>query len=99
MSLRRWRFASLLAAGIALAVAAFLGARQYRSKQVSLLMGTVLRLDPQPQDQMPIAGVQISAVGGASKGVCTSDSSGLFRLRLRPAVTLGEPITLQFRHP
>jgi hypothetical protein len=48
---------------------------------------------------MPIAGVQISAVGGASKGVCTSDSSGLFRLRLRPAVTLGEAITLQFRHP
>jgi hypothetical protein len=37
--------------------------------------------------------------GDLSKGAATSDSAGLFHLKLRPGVHIGQMVTLQLRHP
>ena len=64
-----------------------------------LLKGTVIRLDPDVERQLPIADVEITEANGMSVGECKSDSSGYFNLSLRPGIKLGQSIMLQFRHP
>ena len=87
----------LVAAGAASVVAALIaGALGYRSQQISTIAGAVLTSDPDPPDQLPVSGVQISAVSGFSKGTATSDSLGAFRLQMKPSVGVGRDIALDF---
>ncbi len=88
----------LIVVGAALVVlAVILATQMFRSRQLGRLAGAVLISDPDPRDQLPISGVRISAVSGFSKGYAVSDSSGGFRLELKPPVLLGRMITLGFR--
>lgn len=62
------------------------------------LKGAVIRREADPNKELPIAGVQITAADGLSIGECKSDSSGFFLLRLALGVEENIPVTLQFRH-
>ena len=62
------------------------------------LRGAVLVQDPDPRKQLPIAGVAISAGNLAASGA-TTDSSGLFVLKLLKPIRRGHAIALDFRHP
>jgi hypothetical protein len=62
------------------------------------LRGAVLVQDSDPRKQLPIGGVAISAGDLAPSGT-TTDSSGLFELKLRKPIRRGHPIVLDFRHP
>src|SRR5580700_3186472 len=62
------------------------------------LRGAVLVQDSDPRKQLPIGGVAISAGDLAASGT-TTDSSGLFELKLRKPIRRGHPIVLDFRHP
>jgi hypothetical protein len=64
------------------------------------LVGAVIIQSADPRKQLPIAGVQIIAAEGRLAVQSTSDSSGLFKLRMRRLLLLGRKgITLRFRHP
>ena len=70
-----------------------------RKEKPVTLTGVVIRQDSDPRKQVPITGVEITAVNGKALRNGISDSLGLFHLRLRPGLKRDEPILLMFRHP
>ena len=62
------------------------------------LRGAVLVQDSDPRKQLPIGGVAVSA-GDLAMSNTTTDSSGLFVLKLRKPIRRGNAIILDFRHP
>ncbi len=68
-----------------------------RQKPISL-WGAVLVQDADPRKELPIDGVTVSA-GDKALSEATSNSSGLFILKLRKPIRRGEPIVLTFQHP
>jgi hypothetical protein len=63
------------------------------------LKGAVIRQDADAKKELPIANVQIVALGAFLLGDCKSDSSGFFTLALPPHVVPGQSVMLRFRHP
>lgn len=62
------------------------------------LKGSVLRQDPDPNKQLPLADVQITAINGLGSGHAKSDSAGFFSLTLPKGLRRRQPVLLQFRH-
>jgi hypothetical protein len=63
------------------------------------LRGAVIVQDADPQKQLPIAGVAISADDDLASDQTNTDASGFFALKLRKPVRKGHPIVLHFHHP
>lgn len=70
-----------------------------RREKPLTLTGVVIRQDTDPRRQVPITGVEITALNGVALRNGISDSSGLFHLSLRPGLKRGQPILLMFQHP
>lgn len=71
----------------------------FRPKELKVLTGAVLQLDPEPGRQLPVAGAEITLADGLSVGTAISDATGLFHLRLRSGVRVGQMVTLRLSHP
>jgi hypothetical protein len=69
----------------------------YRRKPV-VLRGAVVQEDPDPNKQLPLADVQITAINSLGSGNSKSNPSGFFRLTLPKGLRRRQPIVLQFRH-
>ena len=95
----------LLAAGITvaggIAGTVLLIVRQLRPVVASpiTIEGAVLRQDSDPRKEQPIIDAEITAAAGASRADVRTDSSGFFKLTLRPGVLPGQLVTFEFRHP
>src|SRR5580700_8114916 len=63
-----------------------------------VLKGTVLRQDADPNKQLPIGDVEITASNGVGIGNFKSDSSGFFRITLPKQLRRRQPVLLEFRH-
>ena len=63
-----------------------------------ILKGTVLRQDTDPNKQLPIGDVEITASNGIGIGNFKSDPSGFFRIVLPKRLRHRQPVTLEFRH-
>src|SRR5581483_535225 len=90
----------LMLAAIAAIVAIVLGIvirHRKAQEEVKILMGCILRDDPDPRKQVPIAGVEIQS--DLATAPARSESSGLFRLALQPGVEAGEIVSMRLRHP
>jgi len=68
----------------------------HRRRPVTL-RGAVLRQDKDPNKQLPIADVQITATNALGTGSSKSDSSGFFSLTLPKGLRRRQPVLLQFR--
>ncbi|HXJ42198.1 MAG TPA: carboxypeptidase-like regulatory domain-containing protein [Bryobacteraceae bacterium] len=80
-------------------VAIIVAVRRGRSPANTILLtGAVLTEDPDPRRQTPVGNVKITAIGGAFSAETTSDSSGQFRLTVRPGLVPGRYITMRFEH-
>jgi hypothetical protein len=66
-------------------------------RQPVVLKGAVLREDLDPNKQLPIADVQITAINGLGSGHAQSDASGFFSLTLPKGLRRRQPVLLQFR--
>lgn len=76
-----------------------LSIERLRVRRISMLVGSVLQQDADPNRQVPLASARIIVVGdGQVRGKCESDSSGLFRLHLDPAVPTGDTLILRVEH-
>ena len=86
-----------LLAGILILAGVVLLIRWQRMNPISL-QGAVTVSDSDPQKQVPIADVVISA-GDLGEAESKSGSSGLFVVRLSKRIRKGHGIVLHFRHP
>jgi hypothetical protein len=95
----RRTIALLITLGLVTA-AAILAARWLRRKRTPItLAGAVIAQAADPARRIPIAGVQITAANDLAAHETKSDSAGLFHLKLRRTVRLGQPVPLKFAHP
>src|SRR5579862_4853665 len=86
---------TLVALGVsALVVAAVLLSR----RKPVVLKGAVLQDDRDPNKQLPLADVQITALNGWGIGHSQSDPLGFFSLTLPKGLRRRQPVLLQFRH-
>jgi hypothetical protein len=73
---------------------------RYLNRRTVTLVGVVITRSPDPRKELPIAGVEVIAADRRLGAQSISDSSGLFKLRVRRLLLFGRrAITLQFRHP
>ncbi|MGA9257166.1 MAG: hypothetical protein WBV98_11210 [Candidatus Sulfotelmatobacter sp.] len=70
-----------------------------KRRQPVTLRGAVLREDRDPNRQLPIADVQITAINALGSGASKSDSSGFFSLTLPKGLRRRQEVLLRFRHP
>lgn len=75
-----------------------LGIVLWHQRQPITLKGAVLRQDNDPNKQLPIADVEITAFNGLGTGTSKSDSSGFFSITLPKGLRRRQPVALQFRH-
>jgi hypothetical protein len=68
----------------------------YRRQPVAL-RGAVLQEDRDPNKQLPLADVQITAINSLGSGSSKSNPSGFFRLTLPKGLRRRQPVLLQFR--
>jgi hypothetical protein len=70
-----------------------------RASRPISLQGAIVRQDSDPDKELPVSDVSISATADAVMvGEGKSDSAGFFRLVLRKGVRRGQLINLRFRH-
>ncbi len=97
-----WRKLSLwiaIAAGAALIVWAVVArVHRWRPRTITL-QGAVLRDDPDPRRQLPVAGVSVTATDGMMSTNGESDASGYFKLKFRERLWPGHTLQLMFRKP
>jgi hypothetical protein len=62
-----------------------------------VLRGAVLQADSDPNKQLPLADVEITAIGSSSHASSKSNPAGFFRLTLPKGLHSHQPVTLQFR--
>jgi hypothetical protein len=86
-----------IAVGLAIAVTAAMIVLKKRQPSVTLT-GVVLRQDPDPRRQLPIANVKVTATEGSVSAATNSEISGLFHLNLPREGWRDQPVTLAFRH-
>ncbi len=86
-----WLLSTLVILG--LAVTAVLLSR----RKPVVLKGAVLREDRDPNKQLPIADVQITAINALGSGHSQSDALGFFSLTLPKGLRRRQPVVLQFR--
>jgi hypothetical protein len=70
----------------------------WHRRQPVILRGAVLQEDRDPNKQLPLADVQITAINGLGSGNAKSNPSGFFRLTLPKGLRRRQPVILQFRH-
>ncbi len=71
---------------------------RYAKNRTTMVRGAVITASTDPRKRLPIAGVEITATDGFSVVRSTSDSSGLFVVRLRKRLFRGRIVSLRFRH-
>src|ERR1700678_839253 len=68
-----------------------------KRRQPVTLRGAVLRQDQDPNRQLPLSDVQITAINALGSGTSISDSSGLFSLTLPKGLRRRQQVVLKFR--
>ncbi|UWZ83646.1 hypothetical protein [Occallatibacter riparius] len=97
-----WRKLSLWIAVVACAAlitwAVIARVHRWRPRTITL-QGAVLRDDPDPRRQLPVAGVSVTATDGMMSTSGESDASGYFKLKFRERLWPGHTLQLMFRKP
>lgn len=97
--MNRKRIAILVAVGGVLAAAVILLAWRHYRPAWTTIQGAVIRSDPDPRKQLPIAGAVVTASHDTSSLVGQSDASGYFRFAFPGVIWPGQTIVLSFQHP
>jgi hypothetical protein len=78
-------------------LATTLGVVRWYRRQPVILRGAVVRDDRDPNKQVPLADVEITAMNSLGNASTTSNPSGFFRLTLPKGLRRRQPVVLQFR--
>ena len=91
-----------VAAGVVIVVLLLMRAHRLRTiteAQTISIEGAVIRRDADPNKELPIAGVAITASDGVRNATTDSDAAGYFKLVLQKGVLSERPVTVAFQHP
>jgi hypothetical protein len=91
-----------VAAGVVIVVLLLMRAHRLRAiteAQAIPIEGAVIRRDADPNKELPIAGVAITASDGVRSATTESDAAGYFNFVLQKGVLSDRPVTVTFRHP
>jgi hypothetical protein len=95
MTLRKKKtFWTIVVIGILAAAAMVI----YYRRQPMTLRGAVVQSDGDPNKQLPLGDVEITAINSLGSGSTQSNSSGFFRLTLPKGLRRRQSVVLQFRH-
>ncbi len=99
MNWRKWIFWVGVAVVVGVIVTALVvRSHRWRPRIISI-QGAVIRRDPDPRKELPIANVAVTATDGLMTVSTHSDASGYFTLKFRENVWPGQALTLSFRSP
>ena len=95
---------TIIAVAAAALIGLFLFLRAHRLRVISERLsvpieGAVIQREADPNKQLPIADVVITASDGVRSAATQSDASGYFKLVLNKRVLSEQPITVTFRNP
>jgi hypothetical protein len=81
-----------------------LSLRSHRLQAISVrrmvpIEGAVIQRGADPQNELPIADVVITASDGLTSTTTTSDAAGHFKLIMQRGVLSGDPVEVALRHP
>ncbi len=93
-----FRVATILAFGVAFAIALGAVGMHYAYRPISL-KGAIIQVDADTRKQSPIIDVEVGVADHLASADALSDFSGFFRITLRRGVKRGRSVVLQFRHP
>lgn len=99
MQVSRWKVAvwlAVIAGGVVLTLA--IVRHIHRTYQITL-QGAIIRQDKDPNKQLPIADVRVTAITGFNTSRAKSDSSGFFAVTLPRGFRRKQPVVLEFSHP
>jgi hypothetical protein len=91
-----------VAAAVAIGLVLFLRAHRLRviSERLAVpIEGAVIQRDADPNKELPITDVVVTASDGTRSVATRSDAAGYFKLVLHKRVLSDQPITVTFRHP
>ena len=71
----------------------------WRAHRLVSLQGAIVVQDSDDRKELPVPGVQVSAIEKSAKQSVNSDSSGFFLIKLPEGTRRGQAIELEFRHP
>jgi hypothetical protein len=89
-----------VSAGVVIVVLLLVRAQRLRTiteAQTIPIEGAVIRRDTDPNKELPIAGVAITASDGVRSATTESDAAGYFKLVLQKGVLSDRPVTVTFR--
>jgi hypothetical protein len=90
-----------VAAGVVIVVLLLMRAHRLRmitEAETIPIEGAVIRRDADPNKELPIGGVAITASDGVRSATTESDAAGYFNFVLRKGVLSDRPVTVTFRH-
>jgi hypothetical protein len=96
---RGGKFATAVVLTLVVLMAAAWYAVRLKRRQPVLLKGAVIVQETDPNKELPIADVDITASNSLGVARARSDSSGFFSVTLSTGIRRRQPIALQFRHP
>jgi hypothetical protein len=94
---------AILAVAVGVVIVVFLLMRAHRLRTITEaqavpIEGAVIRRDADPNRELPIAGVAITASDGVRTATTESDAAGYFNFVLQKTVLSDRPVTVSFRH-
>ncbi len=85
--------------GILAAIAGLSATALFKQAEPIVLQGAVVLNSARPEQQAPLAGVEVTATAAGGSAVGRSDANGLFSLTLPRTVRVGSVVTLRFADP
>jgi hypothetical protein len=95
---------AIIAAAAGVVILVFLLTRAHRLRPITEakaipIEGAVIQRDADPNKELPISEVAITASDGVRTATTESDAAGYFHLVLQKGVLSDRPVTVAFRHP
>src|SRR5271156_3539313 len=95
---------AIIAAAAGVVILVFFLTRAHRLRPITEaaaipIEGAVIQRDADPNKELPIAAVAITASDGVRTAKTESDAAGYFHLVLQKGVLSDRPVTVAFRHP
>lgn len=94
---KKWTIA--VAASAALVAGAIPLSVRYFTQRPPTIQGAVITREPDPAKELPVADVQITAIGTQNIRGTKSDGSGYFKVQLPWNIRPNQRVTLRLRHP
>jgi hypothetical protein len=70
----------------------------FYSRRPVTLRGAIVQTDRDPNKQLPLANVEVTAINSLGSATTKSNSSGFYRLTLPKGLRRRQPVVLRFRH-